>query len=412
MIMNIKIKETNEEPSLKQMYYAYYAKKARVRLGLTLEQASKLVCSLSYMSKFENMLVTPPAKFLKQIERIYGIEFKKVDWLRIETILNSLLIHFLKGDIEPIKEASDAFDELDFSATGTIVKGYYLLMIKDYDGLRKIFIEMKDIVNNISRKEQILLTILKIGMDLSKHQTGNLNLLFTELDNAKITDNYTLWIINYYKAIYAFHLGDIPMFLHSFDTLRKRNYLYNPIDKMMILEMLYVRIIVNEMVLAEKASVWEENVNAFSEVIQDDLFYYKTLIDLRNLYRYGIADAILKKDKQREPRFMALIGICAYVNRVDKVCELFLNLTENLSVKEEDEVHEVFINYLRLKLSGASSDELLDELKYKIFPYTTNHRYSLYDRFYNYEFATILESQAKYKASYFRLKELHFDGLF
>jgi len=40
------------------------------------------------------MLVTPPAKFLKQIERIYGIEFKKVDWLRIETILNSLLIHF------------------------------------------------------------------------------------------------------------------------------------------------------------------------------------------------------------------------------------------------------------------------------------------------------------------------------
>jgi len=47
-------------------------------------------------------------------------------------------------------------------------------MIKDYDGLRKIFIEMKDIVNNISRKEQILLTILKIGMDLSKHQTGNL----------------------------------------------------------------------------------------------------------------------------------------------------------------------------------------------------------------------------------------------
>ena len=72
MIMNIKIKETNEEPSLKQMYYAYYAKKARVRLGLTLEQASKLVCSLSYMSKFENMLVTPPAKFLKQIERIYG----------------------------------------------------------------------------------------------------------------------------------------------------------------------------------------------------------------------------------------------------------------------------------------------------------------------------------------------------
>jgi len=244
MIMNIKIKETNEEPSLKQMYYAYYAKKARVRLGLTLEQASKLVCSLSYMSKFENMLVTPPAKFLKQIERIYGIEFKKVDWLRIETILNSLLIHFLKGDIEPIKEASDAFDELDFSATGAIVKGYYLLMIKDYDGLRKIFIEMKDIVNNISRKEQILLTILKIGMDLSKHQTGNLNLLFTELDNAKITDNYTLWIINYYKAIYAFHLGDIPMFLHSFDTLRKRNYLYNPIDKMMILEMLYVRIIV------------------------------------------------------------------------------------------------------------------------------------------------------------------------
>lgn len=412
MIMNIKIKEPTPEHSLKQMYYAYYAKKARVSLGLTLEQASKLVCSLSYMSKFENMLVTPPTRFLKQIERIYGIEFKKVDWLRIETILNSLLIHFLKNDLEPIKEVSDAFDELDFSATGRIVKGYYLLMIKDYDGLRKIFIEMKDIVNNISRKEQILLTLLKIGMDLSKHQTADLDLLFTELDSAKITDNYTLWLINYYKAIYAFHLGNIPMFLHSYDSLRKRNYLYNPIDKMMILEMLYVRIIVNEMNVSEKASVWEENVAAFSLEIQDDLFYYKTLIDLKNIYRYGIADEVLKADKQRQPRFMAIIGICAYLNRVPKVSELFLNLTENLSVKEEDEVHEVFINYLRLKFNGASNDELLDELKYKIFPYIANHRYSLYDRFYNYESATILESQAKYKASYFRLKELHFGSLF
>ncbi|HKM40414.1 MAG TPA: hypothetical protein VJZ99_00825, partial [Patescibacteria group bacterium] len=315
------------------------------------------------MSKFENMLVTPPTRFLKQIERIYGIEFKKVDWLRIETILNSLLIHFLKNDLEPIKEVSDAFDELDFSATGRIVKGYYLLMIKDYDGLRKIFIEMKDIVNNISRKEQILLTLLKIGMDLSKHQTADLDLLFTELDSAKITDNYTLWLINYYKAIYAFHLGNIPMFLHSYDSLRKRNYLYNPIDKMMILEMLYVRIIVNEMNVSEKASVWEENVAAFSLGIQDDLFYYKTLIDLKNIYRYGIADEVLKADKQRQPRFMAIIGICAYLNRVPKVSELFLNLTENLSVKEEDEVHEVFINYLRLKFNGASNDELLDELK-------------------------------------------------
>jgi transcriptional regulator with XRE-family HTH domain len=149
LLVNIK----KRKEKIYQFYYKGFGqmiKKRRLELDLTQEEASRAICSHTYISKAENnRIILGEDQLMMIMERL---DIKSSEFAQPEKLiyyLNQAIKYFYFKDKEKYEHLIDKFEQYNFHALIEVIKLGYYTLIKDCEKASQIYNQLLDYLESL-----------------------------------------------------------------------------------------------------------------------------------------------------------------------------------------------------------------------------------------------------------------------
>ncbi|MDY0363453.1 MAG: helix-turn-helix transcriptional regulator [Bacilli bacterium] len=398
-ICKFKVKEKKPNYNFELFYYAQAAKKERLLKNWTLDYVSHGLCSISYMSKFENHLIKPETRFLKELQKVYGVKFENKQLEKTQEILDKVLTVFIHNDYDALYSMFQSIKHNNFNVPRSLILCFYYLLIKDDNSLIKEIKELDTIKDSMTNQEQILLLFIVMQHKLNNYDFLDMVYYLKCFDEVMLTSYEEKWMLAYIEMLYGYHINDISIILKHKKILFDEGNMFYPTSGKIKANLIFLEIISRNAFANVIKEVEVINANFFNDKFANDIFYLRCLILLNGFKYEEVVKEIIDKELMVEDRFLALIGYCAYKTRLDLAIQYFENYSTNFSYAKSGEIHKIFNGFISMLIKDPKNKnlEIREIMKFDIIPYNKTHKHVLYSKVYYDYFVNILRSESKYK---------------
>lgn len=340
----------------------------RIEMGLTLEEASEGICSISYLSKLENNQIMPSPRFMVLLNERFSIQDSfESDLLQYEDDKSKIVLDLLlENPMDHFVLQPYQYRE-DYQAY--LIQMAHAISLKQYDEAIKKYHYLRGYVVNLMDDELNIFFILTSILLYHHHhfsESYNLLLLAPELDQSAFEKlNMLKQKMKLYNAFRMNKMAEIQMNYHGYiDQLLEHHY-YQLLSKMKIEHTTYEASYLNPHIIHKSI----QKMNQFSDID-------KAYIHAKSYYHQGDYKKVYELTKSNYHVDSDWLSL--YLMTLDKLheTEIIKQMTEienelNTCVKSK-----IIMNHLRHKYLN-NKDELLHYLRTYILGY--NHISDDYD---------------------------------
>ena len=243
-IKNLKSFEKNKS---KSNVNAQILKIERLKRQLTLEEAARGVCSVSYLSKLENQIIeSGNNEYIRVLCEKYDIPYESLNQMTdIKDVLNALEAYFY-SDYGKIKSIYEKMPKITFSSPRALISCLYFLTISDFESFEDDVKNLDAIKFSLTELECLIFVYLLSEYYIKKH---NYQKAFEQLK--AVSSIYCSEAILYLlmleaMIVSAFNIGRSVTLINTYHELEKNLFLGYPEEKRTIMHLMYDATICDE----------------------------------------------------------------------------------------------------------------------------------------------------------------------
>ncbi len=343
-------------------YYSTLLKRKRIEKHLTLEELSKGICTVSYLSRIENNIVDVGEEYYSSLFKKLDIDFKMIEESKDYRVLEDLLKCYLHKDkTTAISLINDALGKNFY------VEIEYELMVLFDSIVKNLFVEANLEILKLSNKMELLLedevTIYLFLCSLYAYLTGNgiyaaeQITILCEMDN--LYGIYRYAVLDLALDIYMYvglHEQFFKYYNQLIDDEYSTNYNQSSLKHKIQLDYLEYRI--------KKDNLYSYLIDLRSNILASFRLDMEWLI-LRNMYRLYSRNEILKHLDEFiiTPRVLAFEGLVILKSEKKEDYHNFLNHKLNVKFEYWHYCYERICDITIMIKQGINSVEVLNSLK-------------------------------------------------
>lgn len=344
---------------------ASFLRRKRLEQGKKLEEVAEGICSVSYLSRIEKNQVEVNEEYYRSLFEKLDLNYDELNQNRNHDYLIDLLIKYLQG----------SYDEIHEFVISMIEKKYYLeieielVLLLDniirgmYEDAKKGIVLIEIYENGLSNLE---LTFYMYLIGLYGYKTGQIKKTYLQLEileRIEIEENILklciqdLAISTYYrlgyfnKAFYLYldfknnasvHFFNRQMIIHQIETLT------------------YIKIKSFEESKKQLEEIKLGIDDTDTEILECYIYHLAVLCYLNNQYQEALNIAI---SGVLSVRIVSVIAGGLIYQPNEYYQNEYLNIIKDFRFTKYDGAYTDFIEYIKLKISGALPYKLWEELK-------------------------------------------------
>lgn len=404
-VEGIKIKGINKKGSI----YAQIIKGERLSKHKTLEEVADGICSVSYLCKMENDVLTPPINFMKTLFEKMELDYDTISNENFEESVSKALEYFYKESDE-LNELHKSLVKYDKSPSIKLVNCLYYLKNKQYTLLFEALTYLNSIKDTLGGLEALVLiyVVLKYYIDVYNFEKAIVYL--KTLDYFDVETKWLKFLLIEANLITSLHMKLINRFSNYYcllDTLAYNGYSF---EKRIVAKIMY-----NILKCDEYKNEVIESINEYKGLIynKECLYYYFILCLKLNI---DVSDLLLSKEMMNIEQFVSLYAykiLLEYKDKgfIEKDLENNLNtLYTKCEERKDNIIHLLFIKFVLLIIDHADDLKILQFLRKEYVPIVNKYFHVLFDDVLKKAYLHLLGKNSQYKEAYiFLLNNLNID---
>lgn len=355
-------------------------KQQRLAKNLTLEAIAKGICSLSYLSKIENMSIVAHTSYLEAICERLDINFEELVKQHKQKDLKELLKWYLYDYEDKINSLESILDNPYYCANDGLVKIIFYLYKNNFPAVEKEIDLINDVKSTLTAEELNIFTLLVTEYYIKTNQFRKIESNISLLMN--LAKNVSPFQALYYEQLFivAYHLNIRHLLEYCLNILKEERFINYPFWRLYKLQMMMLEIQSREKHNQSLIDLHNLTLDQSLNTFQDGIIYYQALIYLNNKLFKQAYELLQSKEKLNAAEFTLLI-LCGYLSRQADYQELIAK-AKSYTFSKYDSIHKKFLNYLIAKMEGLSRFQLSQLLKYHLLPANDQSPIPLYSRIY------------------------------
>lgn len=248
-------------------------KHQRRKMGMTLEEGSEGICSVSYLSKVENNMIEPSDKFLEGFIDRFDIQVLSTESHRkIEEIFNEVIDLMFEG--KEIDVTNFNINELSYQSKllNLLIKQEPL----DFSKTKKQHDKLLSYLKNFNDQEVLLYVLITSKQYYQMNLHKDAFLLMEEVKSIHHKNTNLHYLFSYWKLKHAFKLNHHATILKDYQVLLSELIEYGQFNFSQKLKLEYL----NYLASFEKEDVYEEELQKLLGACEKQ----KTYLLAKNLY--------------------------------------------------------------------------------------------------------------------------------
>ena len=352
-------------------YIAQIVKHKRHVLDYTLQETSKGICCVSYLSKLENLYVPSiNEEYLPLLCEKLDIKEELSKSFVSEEVLSKAFKAYFSHKYDRLKEIYESIDAPCFSASSGIITCLYMLSKNNYTSCNEIF-QSLDVIKGAMKFYEASLFIYAVSeysIRLNNYKEAYEFLI--NLDDINIRDNYLASAIYENNIRVSFHLRNDIRFMYFYNKLKNLNFLGFPMNHNFIIQSMYDCYIARSFKYINLDSFSQVDYSLIDSDVIDEIKYYGYLSQAEMLHEdeYNLKllfDKIVTTEKEliKIPVYVALLAYIAYLINELEYYEKLDIINHNSIVITLDTPDIRFTNFVLLYASDLSNENLVDHAK-------------------------------------------------
>jgi len=383
---------------------AQMLKNERLKRNMTLEEASRDICSVSYLCKLENSQIKTNDVYVKALCDRYSLNYNTLSEASTINYVDEVIKSVFLGKELEIETLYEKVESLGFSANIQIVKSFYYLQKYEFKKFEKGIKELDKIKYTLNETEGITLIYLVMLYKMMRFNYNEAYRYLKLIDLVKISNKQLHYLVLEASIEIAFYTKNACRSFIAYDEYEKIDYVGYPMARKIITKMIY-----NAFICSEYPNDVLDDVNLidYNDIPSNarlEVAYFVTLIKIKKGNLIKIFKDIVEKTYYLDARFLGILAyICYRMNSTSLYKEL-LKLVESFSFNEIDNIHQKFVCFILLYISSDNKAELIKYMKDQINPYLYDEVIPLYNEVYKEIYLDYMSNTSKYKESYYYLK--------
>lgn len=376
---------------IKQESYSFHSqiiRNARKEKNLTLEEVSHGISSVSYLSKLERNLLPADPYYVKAFFEKLNLDYHENSEGNVET-LEIVIRSYLSGVTEVIKNKYQGVGFESFSSINSLIKCFYLLVIKDYTSFNLEIKKIDRIKEGLPKLEATTFVFLIIKYYEQTHQFKEVAKYIPVIINLEIPNSYLKNLMYNVIINTAYHLSKVSLFNYAYNEINKSSNLYYPVADSVRNKFLFLdTLIKSKDILLEDDTI---------ELYRDENIYYRLLKLYRLEKYYEMYMAINDSTYLKNPDVLCLFGYASYLLKNDDMIKLTKEHLENFDAKQAEKEHILFLKFLELILNDDKEYKVFEFLRKEAIPYSESYQHVLYTEIYEKHYLSFLAKLSRYK---------------
>lgn len=398
-IMGINSRKINNDSST----YAQIIRNERLRRHMTLEDASKDICSVSYLCKLENSTIKTNETFVRSLCERFCIDYDVIDKAEIENIVLEVIKYvFLKRDSD-VEELYRKIENFPFNSKTQIVKCFYLLQRTDYQTFKQEVKYLDNIKYTLTDIESVALIYLVVLYYIGVHNYNEAYKYLKLADMIKINNKYLKYLLLEANILVSYNINNYCRLINSYIQYEHIDVTGYPLGRRLVAKMINNAFMCEEYpseVLDDINNLDVQSVPCDSKL---DIIYYMMIIRIKNGHLSELFREIVDKSYYFDARFMGLLAYIAYTINKKNLYKELLMLLETYVFEDVDAIHQKFVYFIVLYVTSKNRDDVIKYLKEHINPTIETEINPIYNRIYKKIYLDHTVSASKYKESYYFL---------
>ena len=391
--------------SRKQFVYSPFAstfKSARLSLGKTLNAVVGKICSLSYVSKYENNLLLPDEDVLRVLFDNVGINYDLLQACDMTNYLCDMIKSYLRHDCDRLQELFDRAQSSYFIAQNALAICFYYLAMEMYDQCAREIEKVDAVKTTLNDYQVLVLSTVTIELYIKTERFLEAKELLHIQKNMYKEYPEMKALYHEERFLVALSLRDDLHILSYYNELQS-NYLYTyPLKKQIRNKMLYLE------------TQWEEDL-AYQEIMAMEYDYIPE--EYRHEYRYSKYLMLIRTGREHEliadyqdledktPSLLALFALAVRRGvdhplvrpHYDTLIPEIMSELKSFTLDKKSEQEIVFIKLILLQLNEEKASDVMEYMKARILPYMAVHQHRLYTPYFVETYLFLLETCSRYK---------------
>lgn len=386
---------------------AQMLKNERLRRKMTLEEASRDICSVSYLCKLENSQIKTNDDYVKALCDRYSISYNTLSEATTINYVDEVIKDVFLGKENEIELLYEKVENLGFSSNIQIVKCFYYLQKSDFKMFEDGIKALDDIKFTLNETEGVTLIYLVILYNMMKFNYNEAYRYLKLLDLVKVSNKKLHYLILEASIEIAYYTKNACRLFISYDEYEKIDYVGYPLARKIVTKMIYNAFICNEY---PNDVLDDVNLIDFNDIPSNarlEVAYFVTLIKIRRGNLFKIFKDIVDKTYYLDARFLGIMAYICYKLNSTALYKELLKIVEGYAFSNNDSIHQKFVCFMLLYVSSKDKDDLIKYMKEQINPYLYEEVIPLYNEVYKNIYLEYMSGTSKYKESYYYLKRYY-----
>lgn len=386
-------------------------KDRRLKLKMTLEDVSKDICCLAYLSKLERNMVSgiDNGRIMRLCERL-DIKYEAIENLNSDETIKQVLKYQLLGKSDAINNIVKEFNDNLYIASLELVKALNALNNKDYVLFNNIMTRIDKVKDTLNDFEVLFMLYIMIIYYISINQYYNANKYFgysKEFDYQNINLKI-LFLECEFKISCVINTSQCSYIYNKLKEYYDYNY---PLYRQYLMKLDYLKVVDKEVALIAIKDM--ENEYIFEEC-KNEFIYTKCLIFIKN-DMYLDACKIIYNKTNKDHKILALFSF-ALKNMIDcnkysksdinYMKKVLLEMLKNATIEEEDHIHLGFIKLMQFEIDRDDNEVICNYIKNIYLKELQNYQIKLYIDYVVMRYVELMGKLSRYKDAYLFLKDI------
>ncbi len=369
-------------------------KYSRLKMRLTLDNLSKGICCISYISKIENGKIVPDYIIARKLFEKLGLDLANTLDIIAASNLEKTISSWFYCDKKDIAEAYETVKESTFSTKTSLLKCFYYLQNLMFDDLNNKLLEIETIEKKLEPLEKDVFYYLRIEAALTLNRLETALMISKNYKFSDINFDILKYLIDEQKFKLNYFNKEDKVVSKNYHDLKKSFKGWIPerrqlLNRLMMLE--FETSFSNELVAIEQDSDFEQVLNIFDV---DHWYFY--LMALNNLKLHDRVIEKIEKYELKMAKIYAAKAIAIYQLQNKTLLKSFEEEIKKYEFNKEDLVHKNFVFYIIHKMNNQM-EKLYEELRNDLLAYSLSYYNKFYNNYYYDDYEKYLLSTSKYK---------------
>lgn len=405
-ILGINKRKINNEVTT----YAQIIKSERLKRHLTLEEASKDICSVSYLCKLENSTIKTNETFIKSLCERFSLNYNALNDAALDSVVNDLIKYLFYNRYSDLYALYEKVERLPSNSGAKLVKGFYYLFNHRYLDLEDEINKLDVIKFTLTESESILLIYLIVLYNIFIYNFLEAYHYLKLIDMIRIENKQLEYMLIEANILVSYNIDNSRRMLKAYEKYEMIGDVAYPIGRRLFIKMIYYSFLSKEYPYECIDDVNNININEVPNESKIDILYYKALINLNTISnktkKNDLFRKIINEMNYLDARFLGLLAYICYKEDDEDYYKELMSICENYYFQDYDIIHQRFVCFILMYHTTKQKESILKYLKEEIVPIMKVEMIPLYRDVYRDIYSSLLVQNSKYKDAYYFIQSI------